>query len=360
MFISVEILIYSYMALCVCILLYNIIFIIYKKIDEKLSLNKVNKWKSAIKMQFNKNNAINDLDHEYMLQKRLLRISQLYAYDEALQTLLKSNYEETKEYLVNNMNIFVYLAKKYHDKESTKKAFFVYTLSKYLIYDTASNDRIGEIIINYVLDKSIYCRENALKAIYAIGNAEYVLTAYKLMNKNLIFHNNKLVADGLLLFNGDKNNLCNVLWCSFNKFHINYQIAIINFIKNVSGDYCEQFYNILQRNDTNQEIKFAIIRYYRKYYYEPVKDYLYHCIKFQKDLNPTFSALAASALENYPSDETILILKSALRSSNWYTRNNASNSLRKLGIKEGDLLDIFSGDDRYAKEMMEYKLLIHN
>lgn len=360
MYINVELLIYSYMALCLCILLYNIIFIGYSKTEKKRSFRRFNKWKNIIELQFNKDNITTDKTHELLLQKKLLRINQLYAYDEALQELLKSNHDKTKEYIANNLNTSVYLAKKYLDKDSIKKGYLAYMLSKYLVFDSSINQRIGEIIIDYTLDKSIYCRENALRAIYSIGNVEDVLSAYRLMNKNSIFHNIKLVADGLLLFNGDRIKLCNALWDSFYEFNISYQLAFINFIKNVSGDFCDKFFAVLQSDNISQEVKFAIIRYYRKYSYEPARNYLYNCIKFQSELDFTFSALAASALENYPSDETIRVLKSALTSNNWYTRNNASNSLQKLGVDYIDLLDVYSGNDRYAREMMEYKMVLHN
>ena len=43
-------------------------------------------------------------------------------------------------------------------------------------------------------------------------------------------------------------------------------------------------------------------------------------------------------------------------SSNWYIRYNASQSLDQLGVEYLDLLDILSGKDRYAREMLEYRL----
>ena len=43
-------------------------------------------------------------------------------------------------------------------------------------------------------------------------------------------------------------------------------------------------------------------------------------------------------------------------SSNWYIRDNASDSLVRIGRDSVLLQEILQGTDRYAKDMLQYKL----
>ena len=45
-----------------------------------------------------------------------------------------------------------------------------------------------------------------------------------------------------------------------------------------------------------------------------------------------------------------------LSSSNWHIRQNSAISLEKLGYTYQDLISVFDGDDRYAREIMRYRL----
>ena len=46
----------------------------------------------------------------------------------------------------------------------------------------------------------------------------------------------------------------------------------------------------------------------------------------------------------------------AVHSANWYVRFNAANSLEALHLDYTDLIDVLSGSDRYAREMIMYRL----
>ena len=69
-----------------------------------------------------------------------------------------------------------------------------------------------------------------------------------------------------------------------------------------------------------------------------------------------YAAIASSALASYSHPDTIEALKNNLQSSNWYVRFNASSSLEALGVSDHDVAEIFSGSDRYAREMLRYRL----
>ena len=63
-----------------------------------------------------------------------------------------------------------------------------------------------------------------------------------------------------------------------------------------------------------------------------------------------------SALAVYPGPQTLEILKKETSSKNWYVRRNAAKSLAVLNTDRDALADILQGNDRYAKEMLEYQL----
>ena len=63
-----------------------------------------------------------------------------------------------------------------------------------------------------------------------------------------------------------------------------------------------------------------------------------------------------SALAVYPGPQTLEILKKEISSKNWYVRHNAAKSLAVLNTDRDALADILQGNDRYAKEMLEYQL----
>lgn len=46
----------------------------------------------------------------------------------------------------------------------------------------------------------------------------------------------------------------------------------------------------------------------------------------------------------------------AMHSPNWYVRYNASASLEAHGLSYEEMMDVLSGNDRYAREMLNYRL----
>ena len=60
-------------------------------------------------------------------------------------------------------------------------------------------------------------------------------------------------------------------------------------------------------------------------------------------------------MRNYPGEETVALLTKNLRSTNWYIRYNAAESLNALGVEYGELVDIFDGRDGYARDILQFQ-----
>src|SRR5699024_8982941 len=102
--------------------------------------------------------------------------------------------------------------------------------------------------------------------------------------------------------------------------------------------------------------KIAIIRYFGTHYFEPMGSVLKGYAKSVDKTDWQICAVSMSALANYPSKETISLLKQSLSNRNWYIRKNAAMSLMALGLDRKGLQDVFDGGDRYAKEILMYYL----
>ena len=138
-----------------------------------------------------------------------------------------------------------------------------------------------------------------------------------MLEDNEMFHHPKLIADGLLSFKGNKEELALVLWEGRSKWSETMLVAIIQYITAAQDNFRAIFYEGLQEDDIPVEARIAILRYFQKYRYEPVREFLYTYIKEDyPELNCTI--VAASVLKNYPGEETIKLLKDALKNPNWY------------------------------------------
>lgn len=205
-----------------------------------------------------------------------------------------------------------------------------------------------------VKESNLYCRENALQALYSIGDTQSVINALKLLDRTGGFHHSKMIADGLLSFGGERELLDKKLWQSFNEFSLSLKLPVLDYFRFSSDAHKEKVLHIMNDKDENQELRFSAIRYFAKYHYEPALDCLYG---FATDNSPIweYKAIAATALGNYPSVKTEEILRDLLCDRNWYVRYNAADSLERLGVKYEEMIDVFEGGDRYASEMLRYR-----
>ena len=116
---------------------------------------------------------------------------------------------------------------------------------------------------------------------------------------------------------------------------------------------------ILKDETADNELRYSAIRYFEKFYNEDAKETLQAFAEGNKDLPWQYQAIASSALKTYQDQKTDKILKNNLSSSNWYVRLNSAKSCEALGFTYGELIDIFDGDDRYAREIIRYRLDRH-
>ena len=349
--------IYIYVAICISMIAFNCVYVfIIRHSEERLEKHSY-EYDVIIREQLrciDSGMEVSD-EHKKYLCMKLKYTPNLTAFDKTMENLYAENPEKALRYLSEIYSVFIYLTMEYFDRDTIKSAYFPYIVGKYNILKLKDSNVISEIMFKLLRSDNVYCRENALGAIYSAGKSELAVRALKIIDSNGSFHHPKLVCDGLLSFEGNREELCEKLWSCFNEYSEKMQVNILNFFR-FAGIRCdEEMCAVLNDEDKNQELRFAAIRYFEKFPCEKVRDALQNFAENKAQRIWEYQAIASSALKSYPGDKTTEILKKNLSDSNWYVRLNSAISCEKLGFTYSDLIQVFDGDDRYAREMLRYR-----
>ena len=358
MFPQVEQLIYIYIAVCLAMIAFDGVFAVSRKMSFRNIERKKKKCKEAISIQLERcreHQAISPQIQED-LAKWLKRQYNLMAFHWAITQMQKEEPELTQQYLCQCRSLFLGLGTACRSQNDLHKAYFAYLMWQYKIEKDQAHSALAELLIEFATSQNIYCRENALQALYSFGQAENVATAILRLSNAGIRHHEKLLVDGLAGFNGDHTQLIQELWKRYPELDVPYQIAFVGYVRLVSGSCKADFAKLLQDPLTDQEVKLSLLRYFRKYPYQPVYRQLLEYLWHYRNYAWEYAAIAALALQSYPGKETVEALKFALSSNNWYIRQNAAESLTALGVSYLDVVDIYNGDDRFAREMLDFQM----
>jgi len=355
---KVEIMIYVYFAICVSMIAYNIVYVFILKHRNKAIVKDSEKIGKLISEQLS--NIEQGLGvsekHKKYLCKILEKTAYITAFDKALEDMYSSRPQIVEKYFYETYSVFEYLTRRYMGKDTIKIAYFPYILDKYNILLHDKDGEVTRILMDLLRSVNIYCRENSLKAIYSTKNEKLAVDALKIIDKNLTFHHPKLICDGLLTFSGDRDKLRDCLLQSFDAFSIQMKLNILNFFRfgNVRCD--DVMLSLLRSEKTDSEIRFSSIRYFEKFPNEEARHIIQCIAENLEGRSWEYQAIASSALKSYPDDVTFRILVSNLSSSNWHVRQNSAISCEKLGYTYHDLINVFDGNDRYAREIIRYRL----
>lgn len=357
---NINKIIYLYILICIVLLLYNLFFVFYSRRQRRKHHEYYLRWRRIVRRQLNvlSRGANVEQKHKMNLEKYLIHINQLISYSHVLDTLRDKD-ENIDEYLKEIYTVIESLANKYKKKEVSERSFFAFFISNNPPSNGKEYNYLTNILVSYLDDSDIYCRENVLKALYALGNSQAIENAFQIINERGWFHHHKLLSDGLMTFTGDKEELLEKMWNYFKIWDENMIISIIRFATEVSDKFKEKFYLMLKSEDVGRETKIAIIRYYKRYAYEPIRLILIDYLREENTIDDNIKIVVAFVLDNYPGDETISALLNALNNPNWHIRYNAARSLKKLEVDISMLNDIMTDDKHYAKEVLCYLMNFH-
>ena len=298
--------------------------------------------------------------HKKYLSRQLTRTGNMIAFDKMLEDLYREEPRQATEYLSQLGGVIVYLTIRYGRKDRIEAAYFPYIIKKYRLIENRPFSGVVDAMYTLLRESSIYCRENAMQALYTTGDCDCIMKALKILDGGESFFHEKLLTDGLLEFTGDHEALGRCIEKSFADFSPEMQVAMMNFLRLDSGEHCAFALALLQNTATDDEVRYACIRYLGRYPYGPAYETLLDLAECRNDARWEYAAIASTALCAYPGDETIERLKRNLYSRNWYIRFNASKSLERMGLTYLDLIDVMEGHDRYATEILRYRFDIRN
>lgn len=355
---KIEIMIYVYIAICISMIAFNIVYVFVLRHREKSLDTNSQKLKKIIYNQIEVIKSGNKISEKHIryLCKKLDRIAGITAFDRALESIFEKDPDTAQKYLVETFYVFEYLTHRYINKDTIKTAYFPYILHKYNILKYYDSEKVVIALLDLLRSVNVYCRENTLKALYSMQRPDVVVASLKIIDKNLSFHHSKLICDGLLNYNGDKECLKEMLFESFNAYSTEMQLNILNYFRfgNIRCD--KEMLELLSNEKVNSELRFAAIRYFEKFPIKEAESIIWAIAENLEGRIWEYQAIASSALKSYPGDVTFRILVENLSSSNWHIRQNSAISLEKLGYTYHDLINVFDGNDRYAREIMRYRL----
>lgn len=356
---GVEIMIYLYGAVCVSMIVFNVVYALILRGSEPRLAQRAKGMEAEILPQLERlqqGEAVEEA-HLKRLRRRLRRVKNLIAFDRALRPLVQDGtHPHFQTYLAQLQPSILYLAVIYQKRENTQAAYFSYFLSRYMLRKHMPIQSLQEILLGYVSKDNLYCRINALQALYSFGSPDHIVAALKLQDQGKVYLHEKILTEGLLSFTGDHDQLIALLWKHFQGFSPHTQLAILNYIRFQTGAYVQEMLALLQDPTADKELRLAAIRYFGRYPYPPALEPL---LTFAQVDDPTrweYATVSVSSLARYQDLRVMDTLKKALHSANWYVRYAAAVSLEAQDVNYVDMIDIVAGSDRYAREMMTYRL----
>ena len=353
----VQILIYAYLGICAGMILFNIATALLSRRRKHRSFCDGIRLELTVSQELDRlaeTGAVSER-HLRFMERRLRRVNGMAAFDAALERLRVRRPELTRSYLTALNGVMLTLAEDYCRRDEIEAAYFPYIIKKYQLLGGADDAPLKEELLKLLNEPSIYCRENTMQALYTSGDAQIIVRALRIIDASSLYYNPKLLADGLLNFNGDKTELSEALWAAFEDFKVWMQVTILNYFRFSSGAHCERVLALLNDGARDDELRFACLRYFGRYPYEPVYPDLLRYATPSENARWEYAAIASSVLASYPGAETAAVLKRNLYHPNWYIRFNASKSLEQLGFGYRDLIDVIEGHDRYASEILRYR-----
>lgn len=355
----IETVIYAYLAVCVSMIVFNCACVfVFRRQERTLH------WRSAramiaIRRQLLRLQAGDAVEQEHLtqLQKGLRRTRGLMVFDDALDHLRQQEPVLLAPYLRALQPVIAGLAADHHYRTPMKRAYFAYVIRKYGFAADAPASPVVDLLLALLQEPSLYCRENALLALYSTGDYALVSRALHLVDTSGRFHHAKLLTDGLLTFHGDKQALGERLWAEFDTFSVGMQGVLLDFFRFGGVRLSEELLGLLADGSRDDELRFSCIRYFGKYPDPSAYPLLLAFAEQPGARRWEYAAIAVSSLAAYPDARTIEVLKSSLYSENWYIRFNAAKSLEdSFGLSWQALSDVMDSGDRYAREIVQYRL----
>lgn len=267
----VQILIYVYLGICAGMILFNIVTALLSQRREHRSFRAGIRLELTVERELDHLALTGEVNEEHLryMERRLRRVNGMAAFDAALECLCVRRPELTRSYLTALNGVMIALAEDYCRREEIEAAYFPYIIKKYRLLGGADDAPLKEVLLELLHEPSIYCRENAMQALYTAGDPDILVRALRIIDASSLYYHSKLLSDGLLNYTGDTWELADALWAAFDAFQPWMQVTLLNYFRFSSGAHCERVLALLNDGARDDELRFSCLRYLGHYPYPP-------------------------------------------------------------------------------------------
>ena len=348
-----QLVIVFYFIVCVGIIIFNCFTEIISRYRSCVLKRREQRYCEEYRQLFSENITENK-KQEKRLVKELHSASRLLTFSEALSKVENSMPEQFQQGIASVSRLMEELIPVYKRKPDMEKACLAYVFAIFHMTKFQAKEIVFPFLFDLLGNKSLYCRENALRALYSSEDIQAVMQALTFLdaNEQLLPHK-KILADGLLSFD-KKEELIPLLWKKLSEFHPRMQVSLLDIFDMHRQTGRNEMLSMLETSQ-DMEIQIACVRYFGRYQDERSVSFLLHHAEEERKGSGNCRMPVFLLLLCIPDRRHWKILKKRLP-VNWYVRYNAAKSLAVLNTDRDALADILQGNDRYAKEMLEYQL----
>lgn len=225
-----QLVIAFYFIVCVGIILFNCFTEIISRYRSCVLKRREQRYCEEYRQLFLENITENK-KQEKRLVKELHSTSRLLTFSEALYKVENSMPEQFQQGIASVSRLMEELIPVYERKSDMEKACLAYVFAIFHMTKFQAKEIVFPFLFDLLGNKSLYCRENALRALYSSEDIHAVMQALTFLdaNEQLLPHE-KILADGLLSFD-KKEELIPLLWKKMSEFHPRMQVSLLDYIR---------------------------------------------------------------------------------------------------------------------------------
>lgn len=219
----VNILFFYIIIILFCVVL-NLLFLEYKSLYVKRIIKKRKYWHEFFERAIKTRNYSFSSNEIRKIKYTSWATAFLDEYEYCIKIMpkIKRIIKHNKEHFIKLLSV----------KRTTEyKAFYSYFISK--LNMKKDKDLILNIKFN-TFTKTVYSRENALKVLSSYGDVNMFANIFNELSKRNIYHNEKLLKEHIVTFNGNKRTLVNTLMNNFESLQDCYKLALLLSIKELN------------------------------------------------------------------------------------------------------------------------------
>lgn len=338
-----------YLIICVCLLLFDIVFLVLKNHRNQELYPRNHKIEEMFQQQIGLHRQTGAFSEAFLekLPKRLSHTRNLIM----LMDILDQDAEAADWF---RPAVFAQLPE-YQKKNDYEQAYYAYAISCFNYEQKPVSPEFASRFLAFLDSKSLYTFANTMDAVYQFGETNFLLTALNKVDQRQGSYHQKLLIDGLLASRANFEELNRALVQQFDRYTPFMQECLLDFFRMNGFDASELCMSLLKKEGRiDTEVRFGAMRYFMKCHTSQSKDYFLDILK--KDNVPWIDQmLAIQALENDNADDVWEAIMKKVNHRNWYVRSKSVSYLYHHGLTKEQVFDILYLRDQYTNDALLYQ-----